>query len=189
MYNVITGHTQRRQVTVRLHVEIDAHIEGVSTRKGRRRQLGAQLGVRWGQETGDSLVSPFWDMNERNFMSHGKRFQEYGITVLYQFFISLRKWTHPLGYSDVWVLKARSTTEEKSGLPQQYTGSAAHCPHQTEPAPAGHWEKTTCYVPVLLSYVHLFFSFLCFIHTFCSQGACKNSHICKQNCNVHLSKR
>ena len=31
--NVITGHTKRRRVTVRLHVEIDTHIEGVSTRK------------------------------------------------------------------------------------------------------------------------------------------------------------
>lgn len=36
MYNIITGHAQRQWVTVRLHVEIDTHIEGVSTHKSRR---------------------------------------------------------------------------------------------------------------------------------------------------------
>lgn len=36
MYNVITGHTQTRWVTMRLYVEIDTHIEGVSTHESRR---------------------------------------------------------------------------------------------------------------------------------------------------------
>lgn len=50
MHNVITGHTQRWRVTVRLYVEINTHIEGVSTHKIRHWELGAQLGVCWGQD-------------------------------------------------------------------------------------------------------------------------------------------
>lgn len=36
MNNVVTGHTQRRRVTMRLNIEIDTNIEGVSTHKSRR---------------------------------------------------------------------------------------------------------------------------------------------------------
>ena len=45
VYDIITGHTQRRRVPVRLHVEIDPYVEGVDAFKRRRGELGAQLGV------------------------------------------------------------------------------------------------------------------------------------------------
>lgn len=43
--DVVAGHAERRRVTVRLHVEIDAHVEGVGARKVGRLQLRAQLRV------------------------------------------------------------------------------------------------------------------------------------------------
>lgn len=46
MNYVIARHTKRRRVTVRLNVEIDTHIEGVSTHEIGCLELRAQLGVR-----------------------------------------------------------------------------------------------------------------------------------------------
>lgn len=50
MNYVITRHTKRWRFTMRLNVEIDTHIEGVSTHKIGCLELRAQLGVRWGQK-------------------------------------------------------------------------------------------------------------------------------------------
>lgn len=56
MYDVITGNTHRWRFSARLHVEIDAHVEGVSTSKQRRSKLWAQLRICWKQEPENTLL-------------------------------------------------------------------------------------------------------------------------------------
>lgn len=46
VHDVVAGHAEGRRVAVRLHVQVDAHVEGVGARKVGRLQLRAQLGVR-----------------------------------------------------------------------------------------------------------------------------------------------
>ena len=40
VYYVITAHPQTGHVAMRVQVQVDAHVEGVSTVEGRRRELG-----------------------------------------------------------------------------------------------------------------------------------------------------
>lgn len=53
--DVVTGHAERRRVAVRLHVEVNAHVEGVCTLEAGHLQLRAQLGVSWEESGGGKL--------------------------------------------------------------------------------------------------------------------------------------
>lgn len=119
MYNVITRNTQRWRVTMRLHAEINTHIERVGTQKSWRWNLRGQVWVPWGWESmrGGTSASPFCT-TRGDFKSR--------LTDL------------------IWIFQTSEVTDSPSGLLWNLSvdGSVHHCREKWATS-AVHWLSST----------------------------------------------
>lgn len=92
----------------------------------------------------------------------------------------------------LWCLSVKGSVHHWR---EKWATSAVHWLSSTLPPPNKTrsswttWRENSTYSS--LRFIYFFCSFLRSIlfTLFCDQGACRNSHICKQNYNVHLSKK
>lgn len=168
VYNVITGHTQRRRVTAWLDVEIDTHIEGVSTREIKWRELGAELGVCWVQgererETTSSLF--YWDEH------HTPRFKNHKGFLL---FMNIYKADSPSGL--LWCLSVKGSVHHWR---EKWATSAVHWLSNTLPPP--NKTRSSWATGKMCQTAHIPASFLSYIlcHTYCmhTEVALTEAHV------------